>query len=155
MRLLVGFLGERAQFSWWPTAFFEASSQPFLEPAFPKTLRLAQYHGVLEAARHLHDEHLNVGCYHLFRFPEEVEQDLHELMRTEVCELIIKEKFNKKQTALDTLVSMADIKSPSGVGPLNVGNIKDVDSSKTLKAIAGSYATAFDQKIKTYPYLLS
>jgi len=32
MRLLVGFLGERAQ-----------------------------YHGVLEAARRLHDEHLNVG----------------------------------------------------------------------------------------------
>lgn len=32
MRLLVGFLGERAQFGWWPTAFYEASSRLFLEP---------------------------------------------------------------------------------------------------------------------------
>lgn len=27
LRLLVGFLGERAQFGWWPTAFNEASSR--------------------------------------------------------------------------------------------------------------------------------
>jgi len=69
MRLLVGFLGERAQFGWWPTSFNEASSRLFLEPVFSKTSRLAQYHGVLEAARRLHDEHLSVGSYHLFRVP--------------------------------------------------------------------------------------
>lgn len=63
MRLLVGFLGERAQFGWWPTAFYEASSRQFLEPVFSKTSRLAQYHGVVEAARRLHDEHLSVGSY--------------------------------------------------------------------------------------------
>ena len=60
MRMLVGFLGERAQYAWWPTAFYEASSRLFLEPVFSKTSRLAQYHGVLEAARRLHDEHLSV-----------------------------------------------------------------------------------------------
>ena len=49
---------------------------------FSKTSRLAQYHGVLEAARRLHDEHLSVGSYHLFRLPEEVEQDLHALVQT-------------------------------------------------------------------------
>ena len=43
MRLLVGFLGERAQCAWWPTAFYEASSKLFLEPVFSKTSRLAQY----------------------------------------------------------------------------------------------------------------
>ena len=58
LRLLIGFLGERAQFAWWPTAFYEPSSHLFLEPVFAKTSRLAQYHGVLEAARRLHDEHL-------------------------------------------------------------------------------------------------
>ena len=77
MRCLVGYLGERAQFAWWPTAFYEPSSRLFLEPVFAKTSRLAQYHGVIEAARRLHDEHLSVGSYHLFRLPEEVEQDLH------------------------------------------------------------------------------
>jgi hypothetical protein len=80
--MLVGFLGERAQFAWWPTAFYEASSRLFLEPVFSKTSRLAQYHGVLEAARRLHDEHLSVGSYHLFRLPEEVEQDLHAIVQS-------------------------------------------------------------------------
>ncbi len=80
LRLLVGFLGERAQFGWWPTGFYDASSRLFLEPVFAKTSRLAQYHGVVEAARLLHDEHLSVGSYHLFRMPEEIEQDLHSLL---------------------------------------------------------------------------
>src|SRR5882672_6241718 len=79
LRLHVGFLGERAQCNWWPTAFYEASSRLFLEPVFSKTSRLTQYHAVAEAARRLHDEHLNVGSYHLFRLPEEIEQDLHSL----------------------------------------------------------------------------
>ncbi len=26
-RLLVGYLGERAQYAWWPMAFYEASSR--------------------------------------------------------------------------------------------------------------------------------
>src|SRR5690606_20401440 len=77
LRFAVGFLGEQAQYAWWPTAFYGPSSRLFLEPVFSKTSRLAQYHGVLEAARRLHDDHLNVGSYHLFRLPEEIEQDLH------------------------------------------------------------------------------
>src|SRR5690606_20632281 len=81
LRMLVGFLGERAQCAWWPTAFYEASSRLFLEPVFSKTSRLAQYHGVLEAARRLHDEHLSVGSYHLFRLPEAIDQDLHAMMQ--------------------------------------------------------------------------
>ena len=86
MRLLVGLLGERTQFGWWPTRFYEASNRLFLEPVFSKTSRLAQYHGVLEAARRLHDEHLSVGSYHLSRLPEEVEQDLHALVQSSAGE---------------------------------------------------------------------
>ena len=86
LRLLVGYLGERAQGAWWPTAFYEPSGRLFLEPVFGKTARLAQYHGVLEAARRLHDDHLSVGRYHLFRLPEEVEQNLHGLIERQVRE---------------------------------------------------------------------
>ena len=50
MRLLVGFLGERAQCAWWPTAFYEVSSRLFLEPVFSNTSRLAHFHGVFDAA---------------------------------------------------------------------------------------------------------
>ena len=77
LRLLVGFLGERSQFNWWPSAFFISSSSAFLSPIFTKTAFTAQYHGVKEAASRVHDEHIGVGkVYHLFRLPETVEQTL-------------------------------------------------------------------------------
>lgn len=155
MRLLVGFLGERAQFAWWPTAFYEQSSRLFLEPVFSKTSRLAQYHGALEAARRLHDEHLSVGSYHLFRLPEEVEQDLHALVQSSAGEDIANHACQSKDAALDSLKSLAGMSASTSIGPTAVGNIKDLDSDDALKAIAAAYLSAFSQNAKTYPYLAS
>lgn len=159
MRMLVGFLGERAQCAWWPTAFYEASSRLFLEPVFSKTSRLAQYHGVLEAARRLHDEHLSVGSYHLFRLPEEVEQDLHAIVQSSEGEDLASQVPPSKEAALDALKRLAAKRlastgSTSSVGPTAVGSIKDIDSTDTLKAIAAAYLSAFTQNAKTYPYLV-
>lgn len=154
MRMLVGFLGERAQCAWWPTAFYEASSKHFLEPVFSKTSRLAQYHGVLEAARRLHDEHLSVGCYHLFRLPEEVEQDLHATMQSSVGAELAIHTPPSKEAALLALTRLAATSSTPSVGPTAVGGIKDLDSTDTLKAIAAAYLSAFTQNAKTYPYLV-
>lgn len=154
LRLLVGFLGERAQFAWWPTAFYEAASRLFLEPVFSKTSRLAQYHGVLEAARRLHDEHLSVGSYHLFRLPEEVEQDLHAIVQSSVGEELASQAPQNKEAALDMLKRLAAMGATSSVGPTAVGSMKDLDSSDALKVIAGAYLSAFSQNAKTYPYLV-
>ncbi|WP_259250624.1 BrxE family protein [Achromobacter sp. JUb104] len=155
MRLLVGFLGERAQCAWWPTAFYEASSKPFLDPVFSKTSRLAQYQGVLEAARRLHDEHLSVGNYHLFRLTEEVEQDLHATLQSRGGEELANQASWNKEMALDALKQLAVTGRTSRVGPTAVGNIKDLDSNDTLKAIAAAYLSAFTQNAKTYPYLVA
>lgn len=154
MRLLVGFLGERAQCAWWPTAFYEASSRLFLEPVFSQTSRLAQYHGVLEAARRLHDEHLSVGSYHLFRLPEEVEQDLHATVQSSVGEELASQASKSKEAALEALKQLAASGGTTNVGPTAVGSIKDLDSTDTLKAIAAAYLSAFTQNAKTYPYLV-
>lgn len=154
MRMLVGFLGERAQCAWWPTAFYEASSRLFLEPVFSKTSRLAQYHGVLEAARRLHDEHLSVGSYHLFRLPEEVEQDLHAIVQSSVGEELSSQSSQSKEAALEALKRLSAKNGTSGVGPAAVGNVNDLDSTDTLKAIAAAYLSAFTQNVKTYPYLV-
>ena len=82
LRLLIAFLGERSQFAWWASSFFDNTSKPFLEPVFGKTAKLTQYHGAVEAARRVHDEHIGVGeVFHLFRMPEENEEDLHAAMR--------------------------------------------------------------------------
>lgn len=155
MRLLIGFLGERAQFAWWISAFYEPSSRLFLEPVFSKTSPLTQYHGVLEAARKLHDEHLNVGSYHLFRLPEEVEQDLHAMMQSSVGEELSKHLPQDKDTAMAALKSLAGAEIQAGVGPTAVGNIDQLSAADTLKSIAGAYFSAFTQNGKTYPYLVN
>ena len=154
LRMLIGFLGERAQYDWWPTAFHETSSRLFLEPVFSKTSHLAQYHGVLEAARRLHDEHLSVGSYHLFRLPEEIEQDLHAALQNSVGEELIGQMPKSKEAALDRLKRLAATGGTSSVGPMAAGSIKDIDSTDTLKVIAAAYLSAFTQNAKTYPYLV-
>ena len=154
MRLIVGYLGERAQCAWWPTAFYEASSKLFLEPVFSKTSSLAQYHGVIEAARRLHDEHLSVGSYHLFRLPEEIEQDLHVIVQSSEGEKLASQPPQTKEAALDALKRLAMTVGTSSVGPTAVGSIKDLDSTPVLNAIATGYLSAFTQNTKTYPYLV-
>ena len=151
VRLLVSFLGERAQFGWWPTAFYDASGRLFLEPIFSKTPQLAQYHGVVEAARRLHDEHLSVGTYHLFRLPEEMEQDLHLLVQGGGEKLSPAVLFRDKQTALDALIAKAGSAKKEGVGPVAIGKIDDIASH--LKDIASVYAAAFSSNAQSFPYL--
>ena len=155
MRLLVGFLGERPQFAWWTTSFFGDYSLRSLEFVTPKTSLLAQYHGVVEAARKLHDEHLNVGSYHLFRLPEEVEQDLHAMMQSGVGTELAKQVPQDKDAALAALKTLAGAIPSAAVGPTAVGNIDQVSASETLKSIASTYVSAFSRNAQTYPYLVS
>ena len=156
MRLLVGFLGERAQFAWWTTSFFGDYSLRSLEFVTPKTSLLAQYHGVLEAARRVHDEHLNVGGYHLFRLPEEVEQDLHAMMQSRVGNELTKQIPRDKDAAMAALKALAEgSSSPTGVGPIAVGKLEQLGAADTLAEIAGGYFFAFLQRSRIYPYLLS
>ena len=143
LRLLVGFLGERAQFAWWPTAFFEQSSRLFLEPVFPKTSRLAQYHGVLEAARRIHDEHLSVGSFHLFRLREEVEQDLHTIVQGNVGEKLVSQTLQSKDAALEALKRVAAANVTASVGPVAIGSIKELESSRVLHADRGRLLIGF------------
>lgn len=154
LRVIVGFLGERAQYAWWPTAFYETSSRHFLEPVFSKTSRLAQYHGVLEAARRLHDEHLSVGSYHLFRLPEEFEQDLHGMVQCGESEELAGQVTQSKEAGLDALKLLAATSGTASVGPTAIGSIKDLDATNALEAIATAYLSAFIQNAKTYPYLV-
>jgi len=153
LRLIVGYLGERAQFAWWPTAFYESTSRPFLEPVFTKTSQLAQYHGVLEAARRVHDEHLNVGSYHLFRLPEEVEQDLHSIVQSGVGSEFLIQVPTTKEEALVALGHLASEIPKDGIGPILIGSIKDLESPEIAKEIASAYLSALLKNVKSYPYL--
>jgi len=83
LRIAVGLLGEVQSPAWWPSAFFSRTSPAFLKHTFGRTMALVQYHGVCEAATRVHDDHIGIGAevFHLFRLPERLERDLHELWR--------------------------------------------------------------------------
>lgn len=155
LRLIVGFLGERSQLNWWPTAFFESSSRLFLEPIFARTTKLAQYHGIREAARCLHDEHIGIGgVFHLFRLPEEIEQDLHRLMLEMQHDAHIHQLLSSKEAALEALADMMEESSAMTEGPIKIGQMHDLLTVIAQKTVAGAYYTAFTKGLKTYPYFV-
>lgn len=152
LRLLVGYLGESAQFGWWTTAYFTKASDLFLEPVFSKTSGLAKYHGTLEAARRLHDEHLSVSSYHLFRLPEEVEQNLHALAQSHAGEEIVSTVLCRKEEALNALQQLAPRQLTVSEGPIAIGGMKEIYAPDGPKAVAGVYLSGFLGDFKAYPY---
>lgn len=152
LRVLVGFLGERSQFGWWPTTFYDASGRLFLEPIFPKSQNLAQYQGVTAAACRLHDEHLSVGTYHLFRLPEEIEQDLYHMAQSGGDGLSPSALYGDQQGALSALASLSGSERISGVGPVSIGNIAELNGH--LMPLASVYHSAFQSNTQSFPYLV-
>lgn len=154
-RLLVGYLGEKAQFGWWPTAFYDSSARVFLEPVFAKTTRNAQYQAVLEAARRIHDEHLSVGAFHLFRLPEEIEQDLQDLLQFDVGEVQTAELGRGQGHCVEALRSLAGGLEAKGEGPIALGSFEDFGKDGSLAVVAATYLAAFTGGHKAYPYWAS
>lgn len=158
MRLLVGFLGERAQFAWWSTSFFGDYSLRYLEFVTPKTARLAQYHGVLEVARKSHDEPIKVGSYHLFRLPEEVEQDLHAMVLNHaVGEEFSQHTLRDKETAMAALHAMATVNHAQPRG--GRGSHRGWKHRKAWRCgrvgrHRGGLFFSLSQNTKAYPYLV-
>lgn len=152
LRLLVGALGEREIHGWWPTSLFSNSAKMFLEPVFPRTSLLAQYHGILEAARRTHDEHLSVGAFHLFRLPEEAEQDIHEIVASvsphDIVDILIKDKA----AGMAALLNLADGQAEVAEGPSLCGDIEDILDGSALSRVASMYHHAFENGARAYPY---
>ena len=154
LRLLVGYLGEAPHFGWWQTILLQPTSRPFLDPVFARTSKLAQYHGVREAARRLHDEHIGIGrVSHLFRLPAEVERDMHKRIEEQSGIESMFESLAHRETALSALALLAEGDREAAEGPISVGKADDL-SNKVLKEMARCYSAAFKQGIRSYPYLL-
>jgi hypothetical protein len=151
LRLLVGFLGEKPQFGWWSSSFFEPAAMQFLEPVFGRTARLAQYNGVREAARRVHDEHVGIGqVFHLFRLPQESEQDLHQRAGSLGEAVLV--NLGGREDALTRLRELGDAQPAIGEGPQAVGSIGDARKPASIKKLASLYLGAFNAGTRLYPY---
>ncbi len=152
-RLVIGYLGEREQFGWWQSSFFTQGSNSFLSPLFGRTQLLAQYNGVSRSAALVHDERIGVGnVYHLFRLPEDIEQGLHQILHSSELEKRIREIITSKEAAINYLREQSKDTASKGVGPIRVGNAKQLRNPKTWQSISGLYLSAVEKSLEIFPY---
>ena len=153
LRLTVGYLGERAQMNWWPSAFLSSASKSFLSPVFSKTTVLAQCRGVTNAAARVHDERIGVGnVFHLFRLPEDMEQAIHRLFEEQEVAHGLLSSIKDKDCALAVLKSISAGKNLSTAGPVRVGRIDDLIAHDSWRAVAANYAAGFQSLSGVFPF---
>jgi hypothetical protein len=151
LRIAVGVLGEKSQQGWWPTSFFDSTSRVFLDPVFVRTALGAQYNGVTEAARRIHDTRLGVGSFHLFRMPEEVEQDLH----AQVMEWARSGRGELPLDAPEATLAIEQFAAGEGTsspGPRLLGLSSDLDKLALWQQAAAVYRDAFSTGFQSFPY---
>ncbi|MEN3951271.1 BrxE family protein [Iodidimonas sp. SYSU 1G8] len=152
LRLAVGLLGESDNAGWWSSKFMSAQAVGFLSPIYGERTGPARYHGVVEAARRLHDERIGVGrVFHLFRLPEGLERRLHEavLLQSEGDLVKALADGDAARTALKSLSPAAPEVNP---GPINVGAPESLESIAWVALVAGHYQAAFSASVQTFPY---
>ncbi len=151
LRVLVGYLGEQSP-AWWGSHFFGQTAMAFLTPVFGRSVHQAQYQGVLEAARRVHDERIGVGrTLHLFHMPEHYEQGAASLIADREQGERLLAHTESTESALARLEALASSQQAKE-GPMVVGELGE-DLGAALATMAGLYLDAFKQSIQTYPYL--
>ena len=148
IRTLVGFLGEKSQFGWWPSSFYSSQIDSFLTPVFPRTTQLAKYRGVSAAAQLVHDELVGKGSYHLYRLPDRWERTAAEVTNG----LDVSEFVSSSEAALNRLRELSD-GGESREGPVILGDFSDDVLEQFIVGAAGHYLRAFESDYRTYPYL--
>lgn len=153
IRAAVGYLGEKDQYAWWPSAFFASASSAFVSPLFPRTQFLAQCKGVTAAASRVHDDRIGVGqVYHLFRLPEDIEQAMHRLLQDPKSVERVKSVITSKDDALQTLKDSNGSAGESNIGPTRVGDLENLRSIRGWRSAAAAYIQGFESETEVFPY---
>ena len=154
LRIAVGFLGEQEHHRWWASHFFDEASKVFLEPIFHRTRLLTQYHGVVQAASRVHDEHIGVGqVYHLFRLPEDLEHGVHTAFHRESVVKYLSSVLVGGSPAMKSFLEMTAVKpARNGEGPVRMGTVGSIRTLPAWSAVAGIYLWAFRKELRVFPY---
>ena len=153
LRVLVGFLGEKSQFSWWDTGFLSKVGLQFLSVNFPRSYFAAGCCSTTQAAQIIHDRLIGKGgVYHLFRLPRLLEESLHAQLSSYDSQQI-STYLDNKEIALRRLRSLFTSPVEASEGPVQVGIAKKILSVFTVEEIARHYYDAFSRNKKVFPYL--
>ena len=133
LRLVVGALGEADRAAWWSSHFLSSTARTFLAPAFGDGYLDAQYQGVVEAARKVHDERIGIGrVFHLFRLPEAIERPLHDAMRAREFGEAFSRLASDHQGWKNVLLGLSGDAVDADPGPLRVGGADDFSTDAWL-----------------------
>jgi hypothetical protein len=151
LRLSVGFLGERDGAGWWRSGFTSPTAPAFLAPIFGAKVLHAQYQGLIESARRVHDERIGVGrVFHPFRLPEAQEQRVLDALRTD------REKptncIPSHEAAMNDLQYLAGQVVDVKPGPILIGPIETLEDPSWVTKVATVYLAAFNSNIQCFPY---
>ncbi len=153
-RMLVGYLGEKHQASWWECSFLSSQSNAFLAPVYPNSTLMAQYSGICHAASLIHDEHIGVGKhYHLYRLPDSIERALFKCLQEKELAELIKKSTSTADVALDRLRALGAQSVGPSEGPIAVGDFSDTNLDELLRMSLSYYTVAFESGNKTFPYM--
>lgn len=154
LRLLIGFLGEKAQHNWWGSNFMGSTSEAFLAPVFPRTTMLARYHGVSEAAMLMHDEYIGVGLnFHLYRLPDSVERATAKEVSLIDVKQLMSSVLTSSDAALERLGQLVSHEIEKTEGPVVVGRYADSGIRGMLQVSASHYHRAFSEGYRCFPYM--
>lgn len=151
LRLAVGLLGERDNAGWWASGFLSATSAAFLAPVFGAKVLQSRYHGVVEAAKRVHDERIGVGrAFHPFRLPESVEQRLFDVVQSGGQDWA--NAISSTISATASLEQLAGKASEAKSGPTLVGGADILEGPGWVAEVASLYAAAFGADVQCFPY---
>lgn len=154
LRLLVGYLGEKDQFNWWGSGFLAPTSEAFLSPIFPRTVWLAKYHGVSEAACLVHDDRIGVGKnFHLYRLPDSLERSSASVVEAVVASTGLQDKVVSVDAALTRLRELASPESEIEEGPVNLGESFEGNFEMQWSRVARIYLDAFQAGVSAFPFV--
>lgn len=151
MRLCVGCLGEREVAGWWRSGFMSPTALAFLAPVFGTKVLHAQYQGLIESARRIHDERIGVGrVFHPFRLPEAQEQRVLSALR------LVNEKstgaISSRDAAMNRLQTLAGKTVDVKAGPMLIGPLAMLEDPSWVATVAAIYLAAFNSNIQCFPY---
>jgi hypothetical protein len=154
LRMVVAFLGEKEQRSWWNTSFLSPTGLKYLDYNFPRTSLSAGIHGATEAALALHDERIGRGrVFHLFRLPVEQEEKIHRDLMDVAGHQDLLKLIASKDAAMGALSEVAgDVDASSARGPVRLSLLKKRDRKSIHRQMAAIYLSAFSNGEFAFPY---
>ena len=154
LRSAVAALGESHQR--WRSIFLSPTGLSFLQRIYPRTYVAAAIRLTAQVARKEHDARIGRGqVAHLFRLPPPWERAIDDALREwdTAAQAEQRERLVLTDGPLAILRGLAAGSWPAALdGPLNCGDLSQLDGSRAIGQLAGQYLRAFEEGHKVYPF---